>query len=806
MADHPDIQTVATQLIVYRGGLGDPLCTVQAHSDCTIRLAGDEAGCREVFAVLQSKYPIGDSGGQTVENSNPRSASFSIMSRCRMVLESAGYATEEAPAGDLQLTFSLDAATGNVLGQSKALHPFAEATGKTAERLFAAISALPVKMANEHADRLEEALARGDHFSAARALVDGAQLGNSERLLSVARAVDVSELPEQLAREVLWVRLALGERFRDRGNATAADAKRMRDMFWDALSLRERAKLLLVEGTLAATAGRREQAFATWRSVLDLEGVEDSDRAWANWNCSLLLGRTDPAAALFAQGAADAYLQAGERRDAARAVHRYALCILASRPAEAVAALDEALAWFKDTDANSRDTRAGLLHARADALLSLGRVEDAEQTALRAANERNGLYGVEDRRASSLHLAGIAARADGRDEDAAHYDVAADDVSASCADPTWALQSSIGKLFLRYDATAASRLRAEADRQADRRAQAMLLVADALFSKAEHIERLALLEEAEGLLSAARPSSDDTDLVKFAIAQELLGAGSHERALPYYKDLLAHDPLHSTARQNYPALLWKLHRWEEAVAFFGDQLKLFGPLPGLLYGYGRSLLESGEPSRAAEFLHRARTSASRDAALRERADRLLDLAFERGARPAPQQNAETATPLTRQDLEDGLRHFAAFISANKRMAFWQPGGNRTHKWRAKPERQAQDLSHAFLKGTFGERIEVLEEVASGAGRIDIYVRCHGGLAAILELKMLGCTYSSTYAFQGAEQITHYMVNKGVHLGFLVIFDARVRENGLGIGPSVAVGRHTVNVVFADVRPSVKASS
>jgi hypothetical protein len=81
----------------------------------------------------------------------------------------------------------------------------------------------------------------------------------------------------------------------------------------------------------------------------------------------------------------------------------------------------------------------------------------------------------------------------------------------------------------------------------------------------------------------------------------------------------------------------------------------------------------------------------------------------------------------------------------------------------------QDLLHTFLNGKLDNRIEVFEEIAAGAGRLDLYVRGRGGLSAILELKVLGAPYATSYAFAGTDQIAHYMDSKAVRLGLRSAF-------------------------------------
>jgi hypothetical protein len=42
---------------------------------------------------------------------------------------------------------------------------------------------------------------------------------------------------------------------------------------------------------------------------------------------------------------------------------------------------------------------------------------------------------------------------------------------------------------------------------------------------------------------------------------------------------------------------------------------------------------------------------------------------------------------------------------------------------------AEDLLHTFLKARFGDRVEIFEEVGTGAGRLDLYVKLEGGLVS-----------------------------------------------------------------------------
>jgi hypothetical protein len=111
------------------------------------------------------------------------------------------------------------------------------------------------------------------------------------------------------------------------------------------------------------------------------------------------------------------------------------------------------------------------------------------------------------------------------------------------------------------------------------------------------------------------------------------------------------------------------------------------------------------------------------------------------------------------------------------------------------------LLHTFFKARFQTRISIFEELDTGAGRLDLLLKLEGGLSVIIELKMCGFGYASTYAASGEGQIIHYMESRATHLGYLVVLDSRL-ENYASQLISNDSGKYTVREVFIDVRPRV----
>ena len=97
----------------------------------------------------------------------------------------------------------------------------------------------------------------------------------------------------------------------------------------------------------------------------------------------------------------------------------------------------------------------------------------------------------------------------------------------------------------------------------------------------------------------------------------------------------------------------------------------------------------------------------------------------------------------------------------------------------------------------------MEEVYIGAGRIDIYLQFSNGFKTVIELKMCGHSYSEAYSLEGRQQLDHYLTNKKVHVGYLLIFDSRTRDFKKNIQPVYVIGQNIVYTIVVDVRPSVK---
>jgi hypothetical protein len=155
-------------------------------------------------------------------------------------------------------------------------------------------------------------------------------------------------------------------------------------------------------------------------------------------------------------------------------------------------------------------------------------------------------------------------------------------------------------------------------------------------------------------------------------------------------------------------------------------------------------------------------------------------------------------------LPEHLKDFARFIESEMRMGFWRRNDKNRWQWVSHPERYAQQLLRTFLNGRLENHIYVFEEVRSGAGFIDILIVSPSEESVIVELKMCGNGYSQSYAQDGMKQIIHYMENKNVENGCLMVFDSRPRNFTQGFQQvPEAYDRNLITTIITDVRPYVK---
>ena len=144
------------------------------------------------------------------------------------------------------------------------------------------------------------------------------------------------------------------------------------------------------------------------------------------------------------------------------------------------------------------------------------------------------------------------------------------------------------------------------------------------------------------------------------------------------------------------------------------------------------------------------------------------------------------------------------ISSDERMTFWESDGEGGQKWKSNPEQHAKNLLISFLRGRCGVAADIFDEIRAGAGKVDVCLVPRDGAKILVELKMCGSpSYSKGYAKEGLKQLTHYMKNRNTTRGYLLVFDSRTKDQGVGFEPSKTIDGMSIVTIIVDVRPKVK---
>lgn len=785
-------------------GKGKPVILELRHDDSAglkLEVTGDEA----------LGQIVGEAARQAIEDSAQaevlaKEQAATYQDAIRQKLIAAGFAVKELPSADVSFAFEFDLRTGLGIGKHQPLHEFANSNPELSRRIGQSLRSAFNRGFDALVQNLQTRLDQEDHPGAAEALRTAKdELPFAGRptlaLLGALRAIDPGRLDRGDAYDFHRLRAALAYGGGDLATVRQDAEALLRG--WPDMPLEERNTLRNTLGVAAIKEGRVETAIRIWRDVLkDPASVMAGERGWVWRNLSMALDREDPEAARAAQLSADAFLENGNRAEAARSLGQLARILEHSDPREAIRQLDNVLSFARDTGLLERELKATVHHAKANRLIRVGALERALGDALAAAALRRGVVGLESELISSLHLAANAAEGLGKNEQTTDLRQEAMRLAEDVGDARFAFARRIREVMKRYDAVEAQRLLADAKDHGD--AEIVALVATAIAVTDPDLGGSARLERLEGALldldRAGGPEGAQAPIF-LAIASQLRDQGEFKRAGAQLRRLLEITPHENQARDMLVDVLWKAGDWAGAASFLKAQLAARGEMPGMLVACGRSLLESGDVNGALDAFTRALKLPDLSQGLREQIRTLREQALDRGGSPGPSQPpVDPSDPVTRAELEGALRDFAGFVAADKRMEFWSRGKRKEHQWVSRPERFAQNLLHVALKLRFGLRIAVYEEIGTGAGRLDLLLQLEGGLSAIIEVKMCGAGYSTSYAASGEPQIRHYMENRGVHLGYLVVFDARADLFGTPLFDTATLGGNTVIEVPVDVRP------
>lgn len=747
---------------------------------------------------------------KSITNSLPQGERLTLVSAAiRSRFEAEGYLVQDLPDSDFQITASFDLETGRVMGRQKALHDLTPLDAEVAERVSNAMRDLLQSGPRELAIEINRLVDDDDHVGAAKAVLRGRSgLGffgvMHAALFESLQRIKVHLLPLELEKEVRICRMAVAAHVKKFDDAEA-DAQVILDKgFFEDFS--ESVKFSNVVAFACFKRGEVETAIGMWKDLLaSSDSLFAADRGWIWRNLANALPRTSSEAIRAARLSVDAFLEAGEKREAATSMLLLSELLEYEGPIAAVEQLKDMLKLIEANGVVEDVLRSSIYHSLAAQYLKLRSFELGLKAAMEAVSLLRGVAGAERDLVCCLNLSAILAKNCAELELFESLSSEAMALESKGAAEEYALARRITKLFEEFNTAEAEEVRTLAAESGNldliTLCEVTIAVSDPDLGA---LARLRKLEAVVVKLERAKSSPEAKHPAMLAIVKILREEGRLDRAVLWLKRILLEQPLNLDARDTLLQVLWDSEAWGDAAIFTKEQIALHGELPGLLWVHGKSLLEAGEFNGALSAFMQALSKVEADNPMRADILECRERALTLGATlPIVAPRDQGVRPILKEELLEAFEQFSKFISADKRMTFWfRPDPKEDYKWVSHPEKRAQDLFHTFLKARFLDRISIFEELDTGAGRLDIYLKLDGGLAVIVELKMCGFGYSSTYAAAGEGQIQHYMANRSSSIGYLLVLDARLKDNGGRLMSDLSQAANTIYEIFVDMRPRV----
>ena len=362
-----------------------------------------------------------------------------------------GFQLKDLPPNSVNFSFEYDIKSGRVVGRQVAPHDSLDVDLTLARELQFAMGSVFKRGPLDLAAEIRRLVEKGDHIGAAEAVKAGRQgmgfLGVLTReLLDALQKIRVVDLDTDTRHVVRGCRLAVAAQL-DHYDEAEIEAQALLDEGLES----DQASLENVIAVACVKRGDVETALSIWRRLLKtLENLNPVNRAWIWRNLSKALpngGEAIRAARL----SVDAFLEAGDKREAATTLMHLSRLLEFESPSLAIQGLDDMLGMIAQNGLMDSELRAGIHHARGNRLRELRAHPLALDAALKAVELRREVMGVEEGLISSLYLAAMEANEVGNLELVNKLNAEAQDLEAKTSSIRFKLAHRIEGLLVKFD-------------------------------------------------------------------------------------------------------------------------------------------------------------------------------------------------------------------------------------------------------------------------------------------------------------------------------------------------------------------
>lgn len=619
---------------------------------------------------------------------------------------------------------------------------------------------------------------------------------NSEPI-QILRTMDISQLARSNQMSYLTFLVGFTATYHDRSQIAESYLDRAIDEFAAEMDQNLLHNFYLEKANISADNGLRNKAVTMYKKIINQENISSGITAWAYQGLSLISEATEDIIA-YSEKAADKHLESGNKNEAVKNFMNISNLKEAIDPNTAIKLIDKCIDLYGVERLIDRELLASLKHKKASFLSRIGQSEDAFPIIESVCELRRDLIGNEVELHASLILGSVIAEQIDKTDMVEKFRTEADILSKTIDDENFLLRQKISQLIADRKPLNDELLTSVISSN-DKVALSAILLYQATDEKLKVEESLEYLDKAKQALES-QSDRQLLDTIYYCIAERYRTEDLIDDAFENYKKSLSINPFFNSSAQNCISMLFEQKRWTDAEEFIRTRIDVIGELPNICFAYGKALYENRQFQKALKYFGKAnKTIDGMQQYIQDCVNNIDDIEL------VSIQNHVAQPEISAEKFYNALEEFAISISAESRMHFWEydKKAKGTYKWAKNPEELSKHMLITFLNGKFGQdAIEIIQEARAGAGFIDLYILLSGGLKIVVELKMCGSGYSSTYALSGESQIIHYQKNTTTKLGYLIVFDARKIDYGKHFKKLQTVNEHTIYTVAIDVRPEV----
>lgn len=620
---------------------------------------------------------------------------------------------------------------------------------------------------------------------------------SDKTILKKLRLLNIELLDKKQKKEFLTHLIVIAEILNQRDDLSEKEIDILLNEYKDELEVELILNLKLAKANISASKKLYHQAVSRYKKLLEEKNIQASTKAWVYQGLSLI-ANNDNDYILYTNLAIDTFLESGYKKEAISNIVKLADFESKTDVNKALERLDYAIKIMGDISLLDKEYAASLKHRKAQFLYSKNSLSKALEEVEESCSLRRRLLGNEVALHSSLSLASIITQRLNQPDEKQKYDNESLKVAKLIKDDNFSLRQELFS-YVQQKNKIPQDLIDKAIKANDNRILCAIYIHQYSIVDDDNDEAIELIDKAILLAEELKDEVLLSDLY-MAIAEKNRQYNYIQEAFVAYKKSLDYNPLNFTSYQNCTHMLFKDELYEDAELFLKNQIKIIGELPNICFYYAKALYENRKYNLALQYFKKSNQSIEGIDTYILECVKNMD------------SNTITDTPIPVQpkiiSIEkflNALQEFAQSVSQDSRMHFWKYDKDKEkYKWTEKPEEESKQLLINFLNGKFGKNsIEIIQEPRAGAGFIDLYILLEGGHKVVIELKMCGTGYSSTYAISGESQIIHYAKNKNTHIGFLVVFDSRIRDYGKSFKDIQTIDNILIHTVAIDIRSEIK---